>query len=186
LLTDEQRQRVEQLSRQQRGGPPFDLARILGQLNLTAEQKEKVEKWMKEVSDKNEAAKKKLDEAVEQANQNQDRAKVRELFQSHEQEMAKLREELLRQVQGVLSDEQKRKFADVTQGRRAEANPPGVGQLLAGPLQERLGLTQEQKEKVAKLQKDTESKLKEILNDEQNKRLDELNKGVVPPERLRR
>jgi len=49
-----------------------------------------------------------------------------------------------------------------------------------------LGLTPEQKEKVAKLQKDTEAKLKEILNDEQNKRLDELKKGAVPPERPRR
>jgi hypothetical protein len=38
---------VEELSRQQRGGPPFDITRMLGQLNLTAEQKEKVEKWMK-------------------------------------------------------------------------------------------------------------------------------------------
>src|SRR5262249_19013117 len=38
LLTDEQRRRVEELSRQQRGGPPFDLARIVGQLDLTGEQ----------------------------------------------------------------------------------------------------------------------------------------------------
>jgi predicted nucleotidyltransferase len=186
LLTEEQRRRVDELSRQQRGGPPFDLARILGQLDLTGEQKEKVEKWMKEVGEKHESAKKKLEEAVEQAKQNQDRAKVRELLQAHEQEMAKLHEELLRQVQGVLTDEQKRKFAEVTQRRRPEGLPPGFGHILPPPLQEGLSLTPEQKVKVAKLQKDTEAKLKEILNEEQNKRLDELKKGAVLPERPRR
>jgi hypothetical protein len=186
LLTEEQRRRVDELSRQQRGGPSFDLARILGQLDLTAEQKEKVEKWMKEVGEKQESAKKKLEEAVEQAKQNQDRAKVRELFQAHEQTMAKLHEELQAKVQGVLTDEQKRKLAEVTQRRRPEGLSPGIGHILPPPLQERLGLTPEQREKVAKLQKDTEAKLKEILNDEQNKRLDDLKKASVPPERPRR
>lgn len=186
LLTDEQRRRVDELSRQQRGGPPFDLARILGRLDLTAEQKEKAEKWMKEVGEKHESAKKKLEEAVEQAKQNQDREKVRELFQAHEKEMAKLHEELLGKVQGLLTDEQKRKFAEVTQRRRPEGLPPGVGHILPTPLQEGLGLTPEQKEKVAKLQKDTEAKLKEILNEEQNKKLDELKKGTAPAERPRR
>jgi len=184
LLTEDQRRRVDELSRRQRGGPPFDLARLLGQLDLTAEQKEKVEKWMKEVGEKHEAAKKKLDEAVEQAKQNQDREKVRELIQAHEKEMAKLHEELLGKVEGLLSEEQKRKFAEV-QRRRPEGGPQGVGHILPPPLQDRLGLTPEQKEKVAKLQKDTEAKLKEILNDEQNKKLEELKKGVVPPERPR-
>jgi len=186
LLTEEQRRRVEELSQRQRGAPPSDLPRILGQLGLTAEQKEKAEKWMKEVGEKHDAAKQKLDEAVEQAKQNQDRQKVRELFQGHEQAMAKLQEELLRQVEGVLTDEQKRKFAEVQQRRRPEGGLQGLGQILPSPLQERFGLTSEQKEKVAKLQKETEAKLREILNDEQNKRLDELKRGTVPPERPRR
>jgi hypothetical protein len=55
LLTDEQRRRVEEFSPQQRGGPPFDVARILGRLDLTTEQKEKAEKWMKEVGEKHES-----------------------------------------------------------------------------------------------------------------------------------
>ena len=100
-------------------------------------------------------------------------------------EVAKAHEELQAKVQTLLTDEQKKKFAEVQQRRRPEGGPPGVGQILAPPLQERLGLTPEQKEKVAKLQRETEAKLKEILKEEQNKRLEELKKGGVP-ERPRR
>lgn len=185
VLTEEQRRRLGELTKRERGGPPFDLPRILGQLELTGEQKEKIEKFMKELDEKHAAAKKKLDEAVEQAKQNQDREKVRELVQAHEKEMAKLHEDLLGKVQGVLTDEQKHRWAEV-QRRRPEGIPPGVGPILPPPLQERLALTPEQREKVAKLQKETEVKLKEILNDEQNKKLDDLKKAVVPPERPRR
>lgn len=179
VLTEEQRRRVGEISRREPGGPPFDLPRILGQLDLNAEQKEKVEKFMKELGEKHEVARKKLNEAVEEAKQNQDRKKVRELFQAHEKEMAKLHEDLLGKVQGVLTEEQKRRFAEV-QRRRPEGFPPGIGQVLPPPLQERLGLTPEQREKVGKLQKEMEAKLKEILNDEQNRKLDEFKKGGAP------
>jgi hypothetical protein len=158
----------------------------LGQLDLTADQKEKVEKLMKEFSEKREAAEKKFREATEQARQNQDREKFRELAQAHEKETAKAQEELQGKVQVLLTDDQKRKFAEIQQRRRPEGMAPGVGHILPPPLQDRLGLTPEQKEKVAKLQRDSEAKLKEILNDEQNKRLDELKKGATPPERPKR
>lgn len=179
VLTEEQRRRLGELSRRGPVGPPFDLPRILGQLDLNAEQKEKVERLIKELGEKHEVAKKKLADAVEQAKQNQDRQKVRELFQEHEKEMAKLHEDLLGQVRSVLTEEQKNRFAEV-QRRRPDGFPPGVGLVLPPPLQERLGLTPEQREKVGKLQKETEAKLREILNDEQNRKLDELKKGGTP------
>jgi len=185
VLTEEQRQRVGELMQRERGGPPADLPRILGQLDLTGEQKEKVEKWMKEVIEKREAAERKVQEAVEQAKQNQDREKVREILQAHAKEMVKLQEDLLGKVQGVLTDEQKRKFVEV-QGRRPAGPMPGLGQLIPSPIQDGLGLTPEQREKVAKLQKESEEKLRAILNEEQNKKFDELKKGSVPPDRPKR
>jgi hypothetical protein len=179
VLTEEQRMRLGELSRQRLGGPPFDLPRILGQLDLNAEQKEKVGKFMKELGEKHELAKKKLADAIEQAKQNQDRQKVQELFQAHGKEMATLHEVLLGKVQSLLTDEQKRRFVEV-QRRRPDGFPPGFGQVLPPPLQQLLGLTPEQREKVGKLQKDTEAKLREILNDEQNRKLEELKKGGGP------
>src|SRR5262249_55543177 len=130
VLTEEQRQRLAELTRRERAGAPFDLPRILGQLDLNAEQKEKIEKLTKGAGEKHEAAKKKLDEAIEQAKQNQDRQKIRELFQAHEKEMAAQHEELLKSVQGILSEEQKRRFAEAVQRRRGEGIPPGVGIIL--------------------------------------------------------
>lgn len=180
VLSEEQRRRLSQLNSRQPGGPPFDLPRILGQLDLKAEQKEKVDKFMKEFGEKHELAKKNLADAIEQAKQNQDREKVRELLQAHEKEMAKLHENVLGNVQSVLTEAQKLRFAEI-QRRRPDGPPPAAfGQVLPPPLQERLGLTPEQREKLGKLQRETEARLREILNDDQNRQLDELKKGGAP------
>jgi hypothetical protein len=183
VLTEEQRRRLEEIARRERGGPPFDLPRILGQLDLTSEQREKVAKFMMEFGEKHDAAKKKVSEAVEQAKQNQDREKIRDLLQAHEKEMAKLHEELLRNVQGVLTDEQRRRFAEVQQQRRPEGVPIGVGHILPPPLQERLGLTPEQRAKIDQLQKEAEEKLRGILTEEQNRKFEEFKKGSAPERR---
>lgn len=183
VLTEEQRRRLDEITRRDRGGPPFDLPRILGQIDLNAEQKEKIEKLMKEFGEKQEAAKKKLAEAIEQAKQNQDRQKIRELLQAHEKDLATQHEELLKSVHGILTDEQKRRFAEVLQRRRPDGGQFGVGHILPPPLQERLGLSAEQREKLDRLQKEAEAKLREILNEEQNRKLDELKKGGTPERR---
>ncbi len=44
-------------------------------------------------------------------------------------------------------------------------------------MQEQLNLSAEQKEKIAKLQKEIEGKINEVLNEEQKKKLEELKKG---------
>lgn len=61
-------------------------------------------------------------------------------------------------------------------------NPPAKvpGDILPAELQGKLKFTTEQKEKLAKLQKDTEAKLMELLTDEQKKQLEELKKNQVP------
>jgi membrane-associated protease RseP (regulator of RpoE activity) len=56
-------------------------------------------------------------------------------------------------------------------------NPPVPGQLLPTDIQGQLKLTPEQKEKLTKLQKETEAKVMELLTDEQKKQLEELKKA---------
>jgi hypothetical protein len=185
VLNEEQKRRLAELQRAQPGRPGFDLPRILGQLDLAAEQRDKIEKLMREFGEKREAAEKKLKEALEQARQNQDREKFRELTQAHEKETAKAHEELQGKVQEVLNEEQKRRFAELQRQRPAFPPFPGIGQLVPAPFQDRLGLTPEQKEKLAKLQKESEEKLRGILNEEQNQRFEELKKGGGLPERPR-
>jgi hypothetical protein len=173
VLTEDQRRRLGELSRREPAGPPFELPRMLGQLDLNAEQKEKIEKLMTEFREKHEAVQKKFREALEQARQNQDREKAREAAQNQEKEVARLHEELRDRVRGLLNEEQKRRFAEA-QARRPEGPPPDIGSILPLPLQERLGLSPEQREKLARLQKETNEKLRGILNDEQNRKLEEL------------
>jgi len=181
VLNDEQKKRLGELQRAQSGRPGVDLPRILGQLDLKAEQREKIEKLMKEFGEKRETAEKKLREGIEQARQNQDREKFRELTQAHEKEMAKANEELQGKVKEVLNDEQKQRFAELQRQRGGAPVAAGIGQLVPSPVQERLGLTPEQKERLEKLQKESEAKVRDILNEEQNKRFEELKKGVAPP-----
>lgn len=57
---------------------------------------------------------------------------------------------------------------------RGGFGPPQPGQLLPGPLAEMLGISPEQKEKIEKLQKETNDKLEGILTAEQKERLREM------------
>lgn len=186
ILTDEQKRQLGELQQRREGGRPGPelLPRLLGQLDLNAEQREKIEKIMKEFGEKQEASQKKFQEEVEKAKGNQDREKVRDLFEGRQKEVAKMFDEVQAKVQEVLSEEQKRRFGELQ--RRGPGGPPPFppGQILPPPLQERLGLTEEQRDKLAKLQKETEARLREILNEEQNRKLEEFKKG--PGDRPRR
>jgi C-terminal processing protease CtpA/Prc len=57
------------------------------------------------------------------------------------------------------------------------ATPKVPGDLLPAAFQDQLKLTAEQKDKLAKLQKETEAKLMELLTEEQKKQLEELKKN---------
>jgi hypothetical protein len=186
VLSDAQKQRLAELQRDQPGRPGLGLLpRVLGQLDLTAEQREKVGTLMREMQEKQEAAQKKFQESVEQARQNQDRAKIRELAQAHEMEVARLHAELRDKVRQLLTEEQKKRLAELEQRPEPGFRPPFPGGVLVlpPPLQERLGLTPEQREKVGNLQKEMEAKLKAILTEEQNRKLEEFRRGGPPPER---
>ena len=64
----------------------------IDRLDLAGEQKDKIAKLEKEFQSKLEAAKKKLDEAIEQAKQNQDRQKAQEASEAFRKELAQLQE----------------------------------------------------------------------------------------------
>jgi Spy/CpxP family protein refolding chaperone len=153
-------------------------------LNLTAEQKDKIDKLEKEFADKTKDTETKIREAREKAIQDKNReafAKIREMTT----EAQKVRTDYEDKVKGVLNDEQKKQFEEAARaGRR-----PGIDALRvpfgrnadsqglqSKDVQEKLGLSAEQKEKLEKLQKEFESRSQEVLTDEQKKKFEELKK----------
>lgn len=163
-------------------------------LALSTEQKEKLARLRDDVRARQKAVLDKLRDAMQQARQNKDRDKLREQFQAFRQEAEKLRGEVEAKLKELLSDEQKKKFEELKKNLpQATGRPFGLfarpgfpqraaapGQLLPPELQERLGLTAEQKEKIANLQKEAETKLRDVLTDEQKKKLDELKEQRRP------
>lgn len=164
---------------------PLVPERALEKLNLTAEQKEKIEKLQKEFTDKTTAAETKIKEAREKAIQDMNRealGKVREMSQ----DLQKVRAEYVEKVKGVLTPEQVKVYEEVFQPVRR----PGVqvipGQrnapvdLASKAVQDRLNLTAEQKEKLEKLQKEYEARTLEVLTKEQKEQFEQLKKQPRP------
>lgn len=92
-----------------------------------------------------------------------------------------LSKEIEGKLQALLTDEQKKQLAGPPAG---PAGPPGAGgmqvvQVLPAPMRPRLKLTDEQKNRLDTLQKDTEAKLDEALTAEQRKQLKEIRDGFV-------
>lgn len=164
---------------------PLVPERVLGKLNLTAEQKEKIEKLQKEFTDRATAAEAKIKEAREKAIQDMDReamGKVREM----NQDLQKVRAESIEKVKAALTPEQVKVYEEALQVIRR----PGVQvipvqrnapvDLTSKAIQDRLNLTAEQKEKLEKLQKEFEAKTLEVLTKEQKEQFEQLKKQPRP------
>jgi len=167
-----------------RGGGALLSETAVEKLKLTAEQKERFGRFDEEFKEKQKANGAKLREAFE----SKDREKMKAAFESMRADSEKLRGEYLTKVEGFLTDDQKKTFAEVKNdrgGRPGFAGPggPGSAQVLPPFLQERLKLTDEQKQKIEALQKEVESKVSSILTDEQRKQLEELRKQGPPQRR---
>ena len=61
--------------------------------------------------------------------------------------------------------------------------PREMGQILPSMMQDRLNLTDEQKGKIAELQKELDGKLGNILTKEQNQQLQDMKRQGPPPPR---
>ncbi len=173
-------------------------------LDLTTEQKEKIDKLLKEHADKQKEAMAKVREAMEKAKGDQEALrKAGEQFRELLQGGGKARQEAEAQLKEILTKEQAKKYDELKKeyappgpGGVGPGFPPGPGggfhfspvMVIPGPLQQMLKVTPEQKEKLDKIQKEAEGKVMEVLTDEQKKQLEELKKrfqpageGPVPP-----
>lgn len=178
-------------------------------LKLSDEQKEKLAKIEKDFAEKIKEGFEKNRDAIKKAFEDGDRDAARKAMEEVRKAGEKIRDEFQEKLAGVLTDEQKKKFEEIKKdaprfgpgrngdrpsgdrpsGDRPSGDRPsgtaGPGQVLPRPLQDELKLTDEQKEKLAKIQKDTEAKLMELLTEEQKKKLEELKKGGDRPTRRR-
>jgi len=152
-------------------------------LNLSAEQKDKIAKLEKEFADKVKGADAKYREAVEKAKQDKDRAAFKKAQEDLE-EARKVRADYTTKVAAVLDAAQRKKLesAKGISTRPGAVGAAGVPMLLSPAVQERLGLSAEQKEKLATIQKEFESNILKVLNDEQKAKYEQLKKGRRPQE----
>ena len=185
-FSQEQRQTKRPGAAPEQLGGPLVAKETLDKLKLTSEQQAKVAKIVKEFDDKAKDNEIKARDAMQKARDDKDRAAYKEA-QEKATEARKVREGYLSQVVALLTDEQKRAFAPTAgQERRPGAAAPAAGQLLPPALQERLGLTAEQKEKLNQLQKDFEAKALQVLTEEQRQKYEQFKKGRTrPPEQSR-
>lgn len=167
----------------------------LEKLNLTAEQKDKIATLRKQFEEKNKEAIDKVKESMakakemmEKARQDKDRDgfkqigdKMRETMQT----VQKLRQDFDGQLSPILTDEQKKKLEEA----RKDGQPAKPGErlgtrkepgnfLLPPAAQEKLKLSDEQKDKLKQLQKEFEDKATGVLNEEQRKQLEEFKKDL--------
>lgn len=158
----------------------------VGKLNLTAEQKEKYEKISTEYAEKSKENSAKARDAFK------DKDKFKENLEAMRTESQKLRTDYLAKVEGLLTSEQKKTFEEVKNqqpqrggfgqgGAGGFGGRPAVGaEFLPAGAQERLKLDDAQKQKVADLQKEMESKILNVLTEEQKKQYEEMKKGPGP------
>jgi Spy/CpxP family protein refolding chaperone len=153
----------------------------LDKLKLTADQKEKYDKIAAEYGEKQKASGEKIREAF----QSKDADKIREALQGLRTDADKVRTEYLGRVESLLTAEQKTTFNEVKNqrgrfgvgGLGGFGGPAIPGQVLSPRIQAELGLTDDQKAKVEAAQKEAESKIMNILTEDQRKKLDELKKA---------
>lgn len=173
---------------------PLVSAELKEKLALSKEQKEQVEKIEQEYAEKTKDSDSKLKEARQKAIQEKNREafqKIREMSETAQ----KVRGEYQDKIKAVLNDEQKKKFDEGSQAARPSA--PRVGfrpgsrgseaktDLTSKEVQDKLGLSAEQKTKLEQLQKDYDAKMADVLTKEQKDKLEELKKEPARP-RFRR
>jgi Spy/CpxP family protein refolding chaperone len=185
------------------GGPqrPLLPKALAEKLDLTEEQKAKIEKVEKEYADKQKEAFDKVRELMKKGDPEAMRkveGQLRDLMMGtgkpHQEAEAKLKE--------VLTKEQQKKYDELKKDYQVPGpgafpggfpppgglGPPGgafpppmnfrpfPGQVVPPHIQEMLKLTPEQKEKLEKIQKEAEGKVMDVLTDEQKKQVEEMKK----------
>jgi hypothetical protein len=87
-------------------------------------------------------------------------------------ELDELQKTVTAKLPEILSSEQQKQLKDTPGGPGFQGGPPEPGQILSKAVQARLQLSDDQKEKLASVQKDVDSKIAGLLNSEQKERLE--------------
>ncbi len=172
---------------------------VQDKLSLTAEQKEKVAKLQKEYDEKSKDTTDKIRQEIQDAIQNQNFQALGGLNQKM-QEVQKVRTDYEGKVKDLLTDDQKKTFETAlkdrpTGGFGGFGGGGGIGgfgggaggfgggarvqtpkELTSTDVQDKLNLTKEQKDKIAKLKKEFEEQTQSVLTDEQKKKFEEIKK----------
>ncbi len=159
---------------------------LADKLNLSTEQKTKVDKLNTEFTEKTKDTFAKLKELREKGKDG-----GKEVFKEIREQtdvVRKARTDLEGKVKDLLKDDQKKTFEDAIAQRRQGGfggfpggGRGGQGTLLSRDVQEKLGLSAEQKEKLDKLKKDFDTKTEDVLTAEQKKKFEELKKEAPRP-----
>jgi Spy/CpxP family protein refolding chaperone len=175
---------------------------VQDKLSLTADQKEKVAKLQKEFDEKSKETTEKVRKEIQEAIQNQDFQSLGGLTQKM-QEVQKIRTDYEGKVKALLTDDQKKTYETALKDRPmgglggfggfgggggfGGAGGGGFGgfggartqtpkELTSADVQDKLNLTKEQKDKIAKLKKEFEEQTQNVLTDEQKKKFEEIKK----------
>jgi len=188
---------------------PLLTPKMLEKLNLSDEQKEKVDALVKKYGEKQKESMKKLHDTMEKFRKDMnpgDRAKMAQSMQEFMASSGKQHTEAEGKLKALLTEEQKKKYEELKKelptfpttfppfGGPNPTFPPGMmrpfpGQIIPPFVEGMLKLSKEQKEKIAKVQKEAEDKVMEILNEEQKKQVETMKKafeksfpgGTFPP-----
>jgi hypothetical protein len=95
------------------------------------------------------------------------------LSDEQKKQLEETEKELGKKLGTLLTDEQRKKFAEGPAGF-GPGSMPAPGQLLAAAAVDRMKLTDEQKKELAELQKDADSKIDALLKDDQKKQLKQM------------
>ena len=94
-------------------------------------------------------------------------------------QLGEFEKEASRKLEAMLNDEQRKQLKEMQKnagpfGPGGPAGPPEIGRIMSSSVQDKLKLTADLKKQLDGLQKDAESKVAEILKDEQKKQLKEM------------
>jgi hypothetical protein len=101
------------------------------------------------------------------------------LSADQKKKLGELQKDVTGKLDKILTEEQNKQLKDAKPGfpPGGFGGPPPVGQILPSFLQDSLKLADDQKKQVADLQKDTDSRLDKLLNDQQKTQLKDMRTG---------
>jgi Spy/CpxP family protein refolding chaperone len=158
---------------------------VAEKLKLTKDQKDKIAKLEQEFAERTKEGAAKAREKMEKARVDRDRQAMKTAL-SELKEVKGLQPVYIDKVRELLNDEQKKLYTSAdAEAPASRAGAAGLG-LILQKAEERLGLSEEQKQKLMKLQKDFETKAMQILTEEQRRMYEQFKSRLEGRPQLRK